>query len=169
MPVSEYIAGLRVHIGHDLLLLPSVSAVVFNDAGEILLGRRSDNGKWSLIAGVLDPGEQPADAVIREVREETGVEAVVERLIGVALHPVVYPNGDRCEYLDVWFRCQAVGGRAQVNDDESLAVEWFPVDALPALDPWVRLRIEKALKDEPSAWYAPPGVVQPELTHPDGI
>jgi 8-oxo-dGTP diphosphatase len=110
MPASPYIARLRAHIGHDLLLLPGVSAVVRNDAGQVLLARRSDNGRRSLPAGVVDPGEQPADAVLREILEETGIHAVIERVGGVATHPVVYPNGDRCEYLNVWFRCRAVGG-----------------------------------------------------------
>jgi len=156
MPVSPYVSGLRNHIGHDLLMLPSVSAVVVSDQGEILLGQRADNGCWSLIAGAIDPGEQPADAVVREIHEETGVEAVVERLGGVALHPVTYPNGDVCQYLNVWFRCRAVGGNARVNDDESLAVGWFAVDALPPVDPFVRLRIETALSDDQPAWFARP-------------
>src|SRR5689334_9354388 len=134
MPVSPYIARLRAHIGHDLLMLPSVSAVVRNGAGQVLLARRSDNGRWSLPAGVVDPGEQPADAVLREVFEETGVRATIERIGGVATHPVVYPNGDRCEYLNVWFRCRAADPAAQprVNDDESTEVAWFGPDALPA-------------------------------------
>src|SRR3954471_6256751 len=125
MPVSPYIVRLRAHIGHDLLLLPSVSAVVRNDAGQLLLARRSDNGRWSLPAGVVDSGEQPADAVLREVFEETGIRAAIERIGGVATHPVVYPNGDRCEYLNVWFRCRAVGGQARVNDERPLALGWF--------------------------------------------
>lgn len=163
MAVSGYIAKLRKHIGHDLLLLPGVSAVVLNDAGEILLNRRSDTGTWALIAGVMDPGEQPADTMIREIREETGVEAVIEHLVGVAMHPITYPNGDSCEYLSVWFRARATGGQARVNDDESTAVAWFAPDALPDIDPWVRLRIDKALAKTEAAWYPEPGTRYPAL------
>src|SRR5687767_2366164 len=105
MPISSYVLGLRKHIGHDLLTLPGVCAVVLNDAGEVLLGQRSDNGRWSLIAGAIDPGEQPADAISREIYEETAVHVVVERVIGVATHPVTYPNGDIRQYLSIWFRC----------------------------------------------------------------
>jgi 8-oxo-dGTP diphosphatase len=94
MPIPDHVATLRAHIGHDLLMLPGVSAVVYDENGRILLGRRVDNGAWSLIAGHLEPGEQPADAIVREIREETGVHATVERVVGVALHPVAYPNGD---------------------------------------------------------------------------
>jgi 8-oxo-dGTP diphosphatase len=169
VPVSDYIAGLRQHIGSDTLLLPGVSAVILNDAGELLLGQRSDNGKWSLIAGTVDPGEQPADTILREILEETGVHAVIERLAGVAMHPVVYPNGDRCEYLNVWFLCRAVGGEARVNDTESTAVAWFRPDALPAIEGWVRLRIETALGPGPAAWFAPAGSDQPDLRLPNSV
>ena len=163
MPISPYLRELRRRVGHDLLLLPGVSAVVRNEAGEVLLGRRSDNGRWSLLAGVVDPGEQPADAIVREVREESGVDVRVDSVAGLALHPVTYPNGDRCHYLNVWFRCTAIGGEARVNDDESLEMRWFARDALPEIDDMVRLRIDTALNDEPAAWFAPPGAEHPAL------
>jgi 8-oxo-dGTP diphosphatase len=157
MPISPYLRRLRKRIGTDLLLLPGVSAVVLNDAGEVLLAKRSDNGEWSIVAGLIDPGEQPADAILREIQEETGVEAVIDRLVGVALHPVTYPNGDECQYLNTWFRCRAVGGEARVNDDESTEVGWFALDALPELSAYTRLRLDTALKDQEAAWFAEPG------------
>ena len=163
MAISAYIAGLRAHVGHSMLMLPSVSAVVRNDADEVLLGRRSDNGAWALIAGIIDPGEQPADAIVRETFEETGVRVVVDRLAGVALHPHTYPNGDVCQYLNVWFHCTAVGGTARVNDDESVEIRWFAADALPEIDPWVRLRIDTTLSDDEAAWFARPGSRHQEL------
>jgi 8-oxo-dGTP diphosphatase len=169
MPVSAYIARMRAQIGNDLLLLPGVSAVVRNSNGQVLLARRSDNGRWSLPAGVIDPGEQPADAVLREVFEETGVQAEIERVGGVATHPVIYPNGDSCEYLNVWFRCRAVGGKARVNDDESTQVGWFGPADLPNLDDWSRLRIDTTLHEEDSTWYAQPGERHPALGQPDAI
>lgn len=72
MPISPYIRGLRAHVGSQLLLLPGVAALVRNEEGSLLLIRRSDDGRWGLPAGVVDPGETPADAVRREVLEETG-------------------------------------------------------------------------------------------------
>ncbi|MET0424359.1 MAG: NUDIX domain-containing protein, partial [Actinoplanes sp.] len=111
---------MREHIGHDLLLLPGASAVVRDEQGRILLLRRGDTGQWSLPAGMIEPGEQPAEAVLREILEETGVVAVIERLAGVANHGAQYPNGDRCSYLNVWFRCRAAGGEARPDGDESL-------------------------------------------------
>lgn len=169
MPLSPYVARMRTHIGHDLLLLPGASGVVQDADGRLLLARRTDNGRWSLPAGVVDPGEQPADAVVREVFEETGVRVEIERLGGVATHPVVYPNGDACEYLHIWFVCRATGGEARVNDDESTEVCWYALDSLPPLDDWSRLRISTALDPAQTAWYAQPGEKHPALTQPDNL
>jgi 8-oxo-dGTP diphosphatase len=169
MGVSPYIARLRAHVGTDLLLLPSVSAVVRDDTGRVLLQRRSDNGRWSLPSGVVDPGEQPADAALRELFEETGVLAEIDRIGGVATHPIVYPNGDRCEYLNVWFRCRATGGDARVNDDESTEVAWFPEDALPDIDDWVRLRITTTADEGAPSWHAAPGEKHPALVRDDAL
>ncbi|HEU4346865.1 MAG TPA: NUDIX domain-containing protein [Actinoplanes sp.] len=163
MPMSEYLRELRRHVGHAMIMAPGVSAVVRDDAGALLLGRRSDDGRWSLPAGSVDPGEQPADAIVREVREESGVEIRVDGIAGVALHPHTYPNGDRCQFLNVWFRCTAIGGQARVADDESLEVRWFAPDALPPVDDWVRHRVEVALRNQPAAWFAAPGTVVPAL------
>ena len=156
MPVSPYVSKLRAYVGNDLLLLPGASAVVRDDAGRILLLRRGDDGTWALPAGMIEPGEQPAEAVVREIFEETGVRAEVQRLAGVGIHSTVYPNGDRCEYLAVWFRCRAVGGEARPDGDESLEVAWFEPDALPDLDPRALQRIENTAAEDGPAWFQPP-------------
>ncbi|MEU0944304.1 NUDIX domain-containing protein [Streptomyces canus] len=153
MATPDFIRTLRRSIGHDHLWLPGVSSVVFDDEGRVLLNRRSDNGKWSLLGGIPEPGEQPAACAVREVEEETGVHCVVERVVVVqALRPVTYDNGDICQYMDIAFRCRAVGGEARVNDDESLEVGWFAVDALPELNEFGMLRIKQALMDAPT-WF----------------
>nr|WP_303714916.1 NUDIX domain-containing protein [Kutzneria buriramensis]WKX15172.1 NUDIX domain-containing protein [Kutzneria buriramensis] len=142
-------------MGHELLWLPGVSAVVLDDEGRVLLNRRTDTRKWSLIGGIPEPGEQPAACAVREVQEETGVHCVVERVLIVqALNPVTYDNGDVCQYMDISFRCRAVGGEARVNDDESLDVGWFAVDALPELNEFGVFRIKQALSDTPT-WFEP--------------
>ncbi|CAM3387095.1 NUDIX hydrolase [Stackebrandtia soli] len=147
MPIPDFIVALRSKIGHDLLWLPSVTAVVFDADGRVLLVRRSDNGAWTLVTGCTDPGEQPADAAIREVFEETGVRAVPEALIGVeATPPGVCANGDRVQWMDVAFRCRHVDGEARVNDDESVDVAWFdPADA-PSLGPRQTRQLATALE-----------------------
>ncbi|MFJ9587427.1 NUDIX hydrolase [Streptomyces acidicola] len=155
MPTPDFIRELRTSVGHQLLWLPGVTAIVFDDEGRVLLNRRSDTGKWAVIGGIPDPGEQPAACAVREVFEETGVQCVAERVVVVqALGPVRYDNEDVCQYMDTTFRCRAVGGEACVNDDESLEVGWFEVAALPELNEFALHRIKQAMSDGPT-WFDP--------------
>src|SRR5680860_1364660 len=85
MPVPDFIVDLRRKVGHAELWLPGVTAVV-RRVDEILLVRRSDNGDWTPVTGIVDPGEQPATAARREVFEETGVTVEVDRLAWVNAH-----------------------------------------------------------------------------------
>ena len=134
MGAPEFVIKLREKIGNDPLWLPAVRGVVFDDEGRVLLGQRADNGHWTLITGMLEPGEHPAPGLIREILEETAVVAETERIIGVGVvGPVTFPNGDVCDFLDITFRCRYVSGEARVHDDESLAVGWFALDELPEM------------------------------------
>ncbi|MEV5242975.1 NUDIX domain-containing protein [Streptomyces cinnamoneus] len=145
MPIPDFLRDLRATAGSRLLWMPGVSAVVLDDAGRVLLGRRSDTGQWSIIGGIPEPGEQPATAIVREVFEETAVHCVAEKVLLVeALKPVTYPNGDVCQFMDICFVARAVGGEACVNDDESLEVGWFEPDALPELEDFALTRIKQA-------------------------
>ncbi|MFI5763559.1 NUDIX hydrolase [Streptomyces sp. NPDC051563] len=157
MTTPDFIRTLRAAAGHQLLLLPGVTAVVVDDRGRILLGRRADTGRWSVIGGIAEPGEQPADTAVREVYEETAVRCVPDRVVLVQmLPPITYPNGDVCQFQDITFRCRATGGEARVNDNESLEVAWFEPDALPEpLESFAVDRIRQALRDEPT-WFADP-------------
>jgi 8-oxo-dGTP diphosphatase len=154
VPTPDYIATIRRVYGQGRLLLPGVSAVVLRTDLEpgrvhILLTRRSDTGRWSLPAGIVEPFEQPAAAILRELLEETRITADVERLALLRTDPdVVYPNGDRCQFVAMCFRCRYVSGEAQVGDEESTEVAWFPADDLPneLTDIQVR-RIRCALED----------------------
>lgn len=135
MATPDFILDLRTKIGTGPLWLPGVKVVLLHE-GSVLLVRRADNGRWTLPAGILEPGEEPAIAAVREVFEETGVRCKVTRLVGVATtDPAVYPNGDRAQYLDVIMAAGYLGGEARVNDDENLEVGWFGVDGLPDVPP----------------------------------
>jgi 8-oxo-dGTP pyrophosphatase MutT (NUDIX family) len=134
VPTPQFILDLRAKVGHEPLWLTTAVGVVLDGQGRVLLGRRSDNGRWALPGGIVDPGEQPADAAVREVHEETGVVAVPEALTSVTISaPITYPNGDKVRYLELTFRCQPVGGEARVNDAESVEVGWYALDGLPEL------------------------------------
>lgn len=141
MPVPEFILRLREKIGHDPLWLPGVTAVVLRDA-EVLLVQRTDTGEWAPVTGIVDPGEHPAVTAVREVQEEAGVECEVEALVWVsATDPVVHVNGDHAQYLDHTFRCRYLSGTPHAADDESLDAGWFPLAALPQMQPSLRERI----------------------------
>jgi 8-oxo-dGTP diphosphatase len=137
VPTPEYITAIRRVYGQGRLLLPGVSAVVIRNDLEpgrvhLLLTRRSDTGRWSLPAGIVEPFEQPAASILRELEEETRITAEVERLALLRTDPdVVYPNGDRCQFIAMCFRCRYVSGEAQVGDEESTEVAWFAADELP--------------------------------------
>lgn len=164
MPIPDFVLALRSRIGHDLLWLPGVSAVVIHEDGRLLLAQRADNHLWAVVSGILEPGEQPALSAVREVLEETGVDAVVEGLAAVYSSPntVLYPNGDLAQYVDLTFLCRAVGDRVpRVADDESTAVGWFDADSLPDnLMESSHSRIARALAyrahPERGAWFVNP-------------
>jgi 8-oxo-dGTP pyrophosphatase MutT (NUDIX family) len=109
-------------------------AIVFDDQGRLLLQRRADNGRWCLPGGAIEIGETAAEAVAREVVEETGYQVQVLRIVGVYSDPaqttVRYPNGDVASYVAIAFECRLVGG-APALSDETAEVKWFAADALP--------------------------------------
>jgi 8-oxo-dGTP pyrophosphatase MutT (NUDIX family) len=132
--------------------------VIINEAGHILLQRRSDDGQWGLPGGAMEPGEEPAEAVVREVWEETALQIVPDRIVGVYGGPefhVRYPGGDEAAFVSIAFACRPVGGEPRVNDDESLEVRYFAPDALPAMEPRHHRRIADALRYDPRARFTP--------------
>ena len=136
MSTPEFVLELRKKIGHDLLWLNGVTGCVLNEHGQLLLGRRSDTGEWAMVYGSNEPGEQPADTVVREIKEETGIDAIVTDLVAVTSSNKVltYANGDNTMYMDHSFLCALKpGGNAEpfVGDEESLSVGWFDLDDLP--------------------------------------
>jgi 8-oxo-dGTP diphosphatase len=64
-------------------ILPAVAAAIFNTQGEVLLQKRKDVNKWCVISGHVEFGETVEDAILREIKEETGIDAIVIRFIGV--------------------------------------------------------------------------------------
>ncbi|WP_405016397.1 NUDIX domain-containing protein [Kitasatospora sp. NBC_00070] len=155
MAIPSFLAELRSVVGTRPLWLSGVGAVVRDEQGRVLLNRRSDSGRWAIVGGILDPGEQPADGLVREVFEETGLVVEPVALAAVTVSPLIsYPNGDQSQYLDLTFRCRRVSGEARVNDDESLEVAWFAPTELPELDDYARYRLEVALAGKAETVFA---------------
>ena len=143
---------LRAHVGQARLLLPSVSAHVVDDAGRLLLVRQREGGIWSTPGGVVEPDERPADAVVREAWEETGLHVRPVRLHAVYGGPecvVRYPNGDETQYVIVAFGCVVVGGTACPDHDETDLVRWWTREEAAALPlaPWLRSVLPMAFAD----------------------
>lgn len=119
-------------------------AVIFDDAGRVLLCHRRDIDMWNLPGGGMESGELPTNAVIREVKEETGLDVTIERLVGV------YGKPDRDDVVFT-FTCNVVGGQLTVTD-ESDAWQYFAPDNIPLnTNPKQVERVYDALKpaDQP--------------------
>ena len=160
MPIPEFIAALREHVGTAPLWLPAVAAVVVRSGAgsdgtdEVLMVRRADTGAWTPVTGILDPGEEPAVGAEREVLEETGVVSVAERLVWAhATDEIVFENGDRSAFLSLCFRCSWVSGEPYAADDESSDARWFSVDQVPELEADQRRRVDLALANAPEAVF----------------
>jgi ADP-ribose pyrophosphatase YjhB (NUDIX family) len=134
--ISPHIRWLRSHVGHDLLLLPSVAVLPRDPSGRLLLVRQSDTGTWATIGGSIEPGEAPEDAARREALEEAGVAVSLRGIVGVVGGPgfeVVYPNGDRTAYVSVVYDAVVTGGTPVPDQDETTEAAWFATEELPSL------------------------------------
>ncbi len=121
-----------------------VFALIFNHEKHILLGHRQDIDWWNLPGGGMEYGETVDEAVCREVREETGLEVKVERLVGV------YSKPQKQEVV-LTFLCQVIGGTLQPTE-ETRESRYFAPEALPENTlPKHRQRIEDALLNKQRA------------------
>jgi 8-oxo-dGTP pyrophosphatase MutT (NUDIX family) len=150
--IAAHIARLRAVVGHELLLLPSVSVLPVDEAGRVLLVRHAghDDG-WSILGGAVEPGESPAAAAVREAREEIGVDVQLVRLLDVLGGPdyeVSYPNGDRVAYVTAVYEARVAGGSPVVSDDELSELAWFRPGELSGLE---LSRFARALESKLSA------------------
>jgi mutator protein MutT len=125
-------------------------AIILNEAGEVLLTRRADNGAWCLPGGHMDFGETVEQCVVREAYEETGLAVAVERLVGVYSQPIPaneYVPQDR-HYVIRSFLCRRTGGTIQVSDETTEVRYFTPHDLPEGLLSWHRQRIADAVAGE---------------------
>lgn len=144
MAISDYLRDLRAKVGTTLLLVPSVTGLVFDDSERILLVRHSNGGIWVAPGGAIDPDETPQAAVVRELWEETGLRVEPTRLLAVHGGPdcrVTYANGDESSYVMAIFECRRLGGDLHPDGEETLDARYFSAAELATLDlaPWARV------------------------------
>jgi 8-oxo-dGTP diphosphatase len=133
-PLTPHYPILRRHVGHAPVILPGVMAVIRDEAGRVLVERRTDDGMLDIPGGYCDLGETTTAAVIREVREETGLEVEPVRVVGVYSENMLftYTNGDTVHGVGAAFECRVVGGTLQADHDEISEAAFVPLPELQA-------------------------------------
>jgi ADP-ribose pyrophosphatase YjhB (NUDIX family) len=130
-------------------LVVGSSAVVVDDEGRILLQRRTDSGNWALPGGAMDIGEAFAQSAIREVKEETGFDVRIERIVGIYSDPehvFAYDDGEVRQEFSICLACTIIGGELAVSH-ESTDVRFVPLAKVSDLEihPSIRKRIDDYL------------------------
>jgi 8-oxo-dGTP diphosphatase len=170
MAMSAHVRRLREAMGTELLVLPSVTGIILDDRNRILLVRQTESGLWTAPGGAIDPEELPADAVVREVWEETGLHTEPQRLLGVyggRSCLVTYANGDRTIYVMTVFECAVLGGTLRQRSDETSAAAFVAASELDSYETsaWAR-HILPGLYDRSRAAHFEPPTWQPPLAGP---
>lgn len=132
-----YVSDVRALVGSRLLLLPAVSVHIRDDTGRVLLVHQIDRQQWGTVGGAVEPGESPAEAAVREAREETGLDVELTGLVAALGGPgfeMTYPNGDECAYISIVFDARVVGGELAADGVEVSECAWFTADELATAD-----------------------------------
>ncbi|GAA3537645.1 NUDIX domain-containing protein [Kribbella ginsengisoli] len=133
-------------------MVPSTNVLIENEAGELLMIRRSDNGNWAVPGGAIDLGESLAQAAIRETKEESGIDCEVIDVVGIYTDPkhiILYTsNGEARQEFSIVVRARATGGELTPSS-ESTEVRWISRSELPDLtmDRSMRRRIDYYLEN----------------------
>jgi 8-oxo-dGTP pyrophosphatase MutT (NUDIX family) len=138
-------------------IVPAVTGVVLDDQGRLLLIHRTDNDRWALPGGGIEIGESVSDALVREVREETGIDVEVTGVVGIysdPRHVIAYDDGEVRQQFALCLRARPVGGTLS-GSSESTEVRWVPTGELASLDmhPAQRLRISHGLGPQATSPY----------------
>ena len=135
--------------------MPSVNVVVANDAADILLIRRTDNGNWALPGGAIDLGESVAQAAVRETLEESGIECSITGVVGIysdPRHVILYTsNGEVRQEFSIVLTARALSGQPTPSS-ESSEIRWVPASEIPGytMDRSMRIRINDYLARDKS-------------------
>jgi ADP-ribose pyrophosphatase YjhB (NUDIX family) len=132
-------------------LVPSVNVVVVNEAGDILMIRRTDNDNWAVPGGAIDLGESVAQAAVRETKEESGIDCEITGIVGIysdPKHVILYTsNGEVRQEFSILLTGRPLSGELTPSD-ESKEVNWVAPSAVLGLtmDRSMRIRINDYLR-----------------------
>lgn len=137
-------------------IVVAVTAFVLDDKDRVLLIHRTDNDLWALPGGAQELGEYIAETVVRETREETGIEVKVVGLVGIYSNPnhvVAFTNGEVRQQFSICFRARPLAGEPAISS-ESSEVRWISRQDLDALSihPSMRLRIDHGFENRPQPY-----------------
>ena len=128
----DYIHELRKITSPRKLILNCAGALIVRD-GRILFQRRTDNGKWGLIGGLLEMNETYEEAALREIREETGLEVKLDSFFGIFHnHNMVWNNGDAAHVISAMYTARIVRGKPRI-DEESYELRFFSREEISEL------------------------------------
>lgn len=130
----EYIKWIRSKVGHECLILNFAAACIRDKKGRVLLQKRGDNQQWGFPGGMIEIGESAEETVIREVKEETGLDIIVNDMLGVySKYFYEYPNKDKAQTIGVFFDCSVGGGQIEIDYNETLELVFYDVEDIPPL------------------------------------
>ena len=133
--MANYIKEVRALDGHKPMILNASAGVIANDQHEVLLNLRTDTHNWSLPGGYLEYGETFADAMVREYKEDAGLDVKIIDSLGIFDQGFTeYPNGDLTQTISQLYLLQPVGGHTlEQATDETLDLKYWSLDNLPPL------------------------------------
>lgn len=132
----EYIKKIRKYIGHDPIMMCACGCLIFNEKGQVLLQKRSDDNLWGNPGGSMDLGETIYETVIREIKEETNLDIKAENLKIFNIYSGeeqqhIYPNEDEVYFVNIIFETTNYTGNIK-TDSESVELQFFDLDNLPS-------------------------------------
>ena len=147
----SYMNKMRELLGHQTIIQCAASIIIINDKGELLLGKRTDNGYWGYSGGSIEIDEKVEDCARRELKEEMGLSADELEFFyinsGKECH-YVYPNGDEVSNVEIIFLCHKFHGQIKAQKEEMSELKFFkPEDiTVEMISPPIRPVIEEYLR-----------------------
>lgn len=139
---------------HDHLRLVAAKAIIKNTDGKVLVLQQSDEsdvsgaGKWHMPGGIVEVGESPADAVVRETKEEADLDVTVVRLLDAAEWEATI-RGEHFYFVGLFYECQPSVGSIALDKAEATQYKWVDLaelNSLEVLEP-ARTILQRALQN----------------------